>query len=46
MRSEEIYQKIDHLKFILQMRENVLGVHYLEAVEKYLAELEVKLNNK
>lgn len=31
---------------MLKMRENVLGVHYLEAVEKYLAELEVKLNNK
>lgn len=46
MKSKEIYQKIDSVKFMLKMRENVLGVHYLEAVEEYIAKLEVKLNNK
>lgn len=46
MKSSEIHQKIDSVKFMLLMRENVLGVHYLEAVEEYIAKLEVKLNNK
>jgi hypothetical protein len=46
MTAKEVYEKIDSVKFMLQLRENVLGVHYLEAVEEYIAELEVKLNNK
>jgi len=46
MKSSEIHQKIDSVKFMLLMRENVLGVKHLEAVEEYIAKLEVKLNNK
>jgi|TARA_R100000482_G_scaffold35162_1_gene11629 hypothetical protein len=46
MTSKQAHEKIDSVKFMLSMRDNVLGVHYLEAVEQYIAELEVKLNNK
>jgi hypothetical protein len=46
MTAREAHEKIDSVKFMLRLRENVLGVHYLEAVEEYIAKLEVELNNK
>lgn len=46
MTSQEIHDKIESVKFTMQLRENVLDISYMEMIEAYIAKLEVQLNNK